>query len=87
MSSQRRDTLRLVTKFSAGTLEMGISVAVGAGIGYVLDTRVFGGRTTPWLTLFWLLCGVIAGFRSLLRVLRRLQQEEGGQGGDGDSRG
>ncbi len=67
--------MRLVTRFSAGTLELGISVAIGVGIGYFLDTRVFGGRTAPWFTLFWLLCGVVAGFRSLLRVLRQLQEE------------
>ncbi|MEW6490638.1 MAG: AtpZ/AtpI family protein [Thermodesulfobacteriota bacterium] len=83
MSSQRREAMRLVTRVSAGTLELGLSVAVGAGIGYVLDTQVFGGRTTPWLTLFWLLCGVIAGFRSLLRVMRELQRE-GEQEGNGN---
>mgnify|MGYP005842833953 CR=1 FL=1 len=83
MSSQRRETMRLVTRVSAGTLELGLSVAVGAGIGYLLDTRVFGGRTTPWLTLFWLLCGVIAGFRSLLRVMRELERE-GEQEGNGN---
>jgi F0F1-type ATP synthase assembly protein I len=82
VTSQRRDTVRLVTQFSAGTLEMGLSVAVGAGIGYVLDTVVFAGRTTPWLTLFWLLCGVVAGFRSLFRVLRKLQKEGEQEGND-----
>lgn len=70
---QRRDNLRLVTQYSAGTLELGVSVAVGAGIGYWLDS-VF--HTAPWLTLFWLLCGVVAGFRSLLRVARRLEKDE-----------
>lgn len=86
VSSERRTTLRLVTHVSAGTLELGLSVAAGAGIGYVLDTVVFDGRTTPWLTLFWLLCGVIAGFRSLFRVLRRLQQD-GEQEGNGNPPG
>lgn len=86
MSSQRRETMRLVTRVSAGTLELGLSVAVGAGIGYVLDTQVFDGRTTPWLTLFWLLCGVFAGFRSLLRVMRELQRE-GEQEGNGNPPG
>jgi ATP synthase protein I len=83
VSEQRRDTMRLVTRFSAGTLELGIAVAVGIGIGYLLDTKVFGGRTTPWFTLFWLLCGVVAGFRSLIRVVRQLQ-EEGERDGNGN---
>jgi ATP synthase protein I len=72
-NQERRGTLKLITEFSAGTLEVGLSVAIGAGIGYWLDS-VF--HTAPWLTLFWLLCGVFAGFRSLLRVARRLEKVE-----------
>lgn len=84
MSTKRQETLRLITRFSAGTLELGLSVAIGAGIGYWLDTT-FG--TGPWLTLFWLLAGVIAGFRSLLRVVRKLEKEEGLGDGDGNDPG
>jgi ATP synthase protein I len=69
-----------MTQYSAGTLELGVSVAAGAGLGYWLDS-VF--HTAPWLTLFWLLCGVIAGFRSLLRVARRLEKAEGETDQDG----
>lgn len=83
MTGQRRENLRLVTQFSAGALELGMSVAVGAGIGYVLDTVVFQKRTAPWFTLFWLLCGVFAGFRSLIRVVRRLESEGDGRDRDG----
>jgi ATP synthase protein I len=79
---ERRGTLRLITEFSAGTLELGLSVAIGAGIGYWLDS-VF--HTAPWLTLFWLLCGVFAGFRSLIRVARRLEKLESENNRDGNS--
>ena len=79
---ERRGTLRLLTDYSAGTLEMGLSVAIGAGLGYWLDS-VF--HTAPWLTLFWLLCGVVAGFRSLIRVARRLEKAEGENDRDGNS--
>ncbi len=77
-----RDTLRLITQFSAGALEVGLSVAVGAGIGYWLDSVL---DTAPWLTLFWLLCGVIAGFRSLLRLVKRLERAEGQKDDDGNA--
>lgn len=84
MKQKSRETLRLITDYSAGTLELGLSVAVGAGIGYVLDHVVFDGRTAPWLTLFWLLCGVFAGFRSLLRVVRKLERAESKGDADDD---
>ena len=80
--NNRRDTMRLISEYSAGTLEMGVSVAIGVAIGYALD-RWLG--TSPWLTLFWLLCGVFAGFRSLYRVAKRLERQE--EGGDGKGRG
>jgi ATP synthase protein I len=80
MKEKGRETMRLLTEFSAGTLELGLSVAVGALLGYWLDS-VF--HTAPWLTLFWLLCGVVAGFRSLVRVARKLEMEESGRDRDG----
>lgn len=86
--NKRRDTIRLVTDYSAGTLEMGLSVAIGVGIGYWLDRfveRQFHVRTTPWLTLFWLLCGVLAGFRALYRVARRLGEQERKSHDDADA--
>ena len=82
MREKGRETLRLVTQYSAGALELGVSVAVGAGIGYWLDS-VFG--TAPWLTLFWLLAGSVAGFRSLIRVARRLEEEEARKDSNGHS--
>jgi ATP synthase protein I len=82
MASQGRETLRLITQFSAGTLELGVSVAVGVAIGYGLD-RLLG--TAPWFTLFWLLAGLVAGFRSLIRVAKKLSAEEGREDRDGNS--
>jgi ATP synthase protein I len=69
----RRETMRQITDYSAATLELGVAVAVGVGIGYWLDS-IF--HTAPWLTLVWLLLGVVAGFRSLYRVVRRLEERE-----------
>ncbi len=74
--------MRLVTDFSAGTLELGVSVAVGVGIGYWLDA-VFD--TAPWLTLFWLMCGIFAGFRALIRVARKLEGAEDQDDRDGSA--
>jgi len=88
MSSDSGDTMRALTKYSAGALEMGVSVVVGLAIGYSLDNW-FG--TTPWMSLFWLACGTVAGFRSLYRMAKKLEREEseGEQGGtdaDADTR-
>ena len=56
-------------QFSAMGLELGLSVIVGLLIGDFLDKQ-FG--TTPWLLLLFLIFGLIAGFRSVYRLLKKI---------------
>jgi ATP synthase protein I len=59
-------------QFASLGLEMGLSVAIGAGIGYWLDSRL---GTQPWLLLFFLLCGVAAGFKGMIDAARRATRD------------
>jgi ATP synthase protein I len=59
-------------RFSAVGLELGLSVIVGLVIGQWLDNR-FG--TAPWLLLLFLVFGMVAGFRSVYRLLRDLNEQ------------
>lgn len=56
--------------FEASTvgIQLVLSTFVGFGMGYFLD-KFLG--TSPWLTIVFLLLGIFAGFRELLRVARR----------------
>jgi ATP synthase protein I len=49
-------------------MELGLSVAIGLLIGWWLDQH-FG--TSPWLMLLWLVFGMAAGFRGVLRAVKR----------------
>lgn len=51
---------------------MGIAVAIGAGIGYLLDAR-FG--TKPWLLLVFTLFGVAAGFKGMIAAAQRAKPD------------
>lgn len=53
---------------SSAGLELGISVALGALFGGWLDGKL---GTSPWMMLVFLLVGVVAGFRGLLRAVAR----------------
>jgi ATP synthase protein I len=53
-------------------LELGLSVIIGVLIGMWLDSKL---GTTPWLMLLWLGLGLTAGFRGVLRAVRRADQE------------
>jgi ATP synthase protein I len=56
--------------FDASTvgIQLVLSTFVGFGMGYFLD-KFLG--TSPWLTGIFLILGIVAGFRELLRVARR----------------
>jgi ATP synthase protein I len=53
-------------------LELGLAVMIGLVIGIYMD-RALG--TTPWLMLLWLGFGFAAGFRGVLRAVRREDRE------------
>ena len=48
-----------------GSLEAGMSVAVGVVLGYYADRWL---DTGPFFLFFFLIAGAIAGFRRLLRI-------------------
>jgi ATP synthase protein I len=62
-----------VARYSTLGLEMGLSAAVGIGIGYYLDKWL---GTPPLFLIIFLVMGIIAGFRALYRALKRLQRED-----------
>jgi ATP synthase protein I len=49
------------------------SIAVGLFMGYLLD-KLFG--THPWLLGIFMLLGVVSGFLSLIRGLKKLKVEK-----------
>jgi ATP synthase protein I len=49
-------------------LEMGLSVVLAVLVGMWLDRRL---GTEPWMMLLWLCFGFAAGFRGVLRAVRR----------------
>lgn len=52
-------------------LELGISVIIGLLIGYYLDREL---GTGPWLMLVMLGFGLAAGFRGVLRAVKRAER-------------
>ena len=71
MSENRKEIMRLLGDFSTIGLTLVASVFLGLGFGYWLDTKVFNGKTSPWLTLIFLGFGIAAGFRNLYALTKR----------------
>ncbi len=57
--------------YTLATVGLNIVVATffGLGLGWLIDHKLFGGKTEPWFTLIFLLLGIVAGFRSMFKII------------------
>ncbi|MEA1923829.1 MAG: AtpZ/AtpI family protein [Pseudomonadota bacterium] len=70
---QFKKVFNQVSRYSTVGLELGFSIAIGVAAGYYLDQWL---DTSPWLTIFLLLCGVAAGFKRIYQALKSLEREQ-----------
>ena len=77
--SNKREALTSFFTYGTLGLEMGLSVAIGIGIGFYLD-RFF--KTAPILTLVFLIFGVAAGMKRLYQVWKKVEKESEDEGRD-----
>ena len=68
-----KGAFRTLSGSSVG-LEMGISVVIGVLFGMWLDGKL---GTDPWMMLLWLVIGFAAGFRGVIRAMRREDRSDG----------
>lgn len=65
---------RQLLEASTVGMNLVISTLVGGLIGYGLDYAMdkwFGIQTAPWLLFIFTIFGIVAGFRDLVRIARR----------------
>ena len=74
-----RSSRRLYDGLSASSagLELGIAVAIGALFGRWLDGKL---GTAPWMLLVFLIIGLVAGFRGVLRAVARAERADRAHG-------
>jgi ATP synthase protein I len=65
---KEKPLLKQLLEASSVGIQLVLSTFVGFAMGYFLD-RFF--NTSPWLTVIFLILGILAGFRELLRVARK----------------
>ena len=72
MKEETKQALRLMGHASALGIAIVLATAIGLALGYWLD-RVFD--TSPWLTLIFLILGIIAGFRNFYHFVAKRGKE------------
>jgi ATP synthase protein I len=68
MKEPEKPIYRQLIEASSVGINLVISTFVGLAIGYGLD-KVFD--TSPYLTIIFLIVGIIAGFRELFRIAKK----------------
>ncbi len=72
MKDETRKLFKDLSYYSSLSFSIALSMVIGLGIGYWLDTRVFD--SSPWFTLIFLGFGIIAGFRNIYLVMKKSQK-------------
>jgi len=71
MQKETKKLFRELWFYSSLSFSIALSIVIGLGIGYWLDTKF---ETSPWFTLIFLGLGVIAGFRNIYLALERTRR-------------
>jgi len=71
MDNDTKKAFKTLGHLSTVGLVMAISIALGAFIGYYLDKHF---HTDPWLFFVFLVFGIIAAFKNLYRMVKKIQE-------------
>ena len=72
MDNETKKTFRTMGYVSTVGMAMAISIALGALIGNYLDKKF---ETDPWLFFIFLAFGIIAAFKNLLFMVKKIQDK------------
>ncbi len=67
-NTPEKSLLKQIIDASSVGIHLVISTFVGLALGYGLD-KLFG--TSPYLTIIFLILGIISGFRELIRIAKK----------------
>jgi ATP synthase protein I len=73
VSENKRELFNALVNYGTLGIEMGLSLAIGLGIGYYLD-RYF--HTSPILLILFMMFGLAAGMRRLYSLWKKAEKED-----------
>jgi ATP synthase protein I len=68
MKKETRRYLKELGYYSSLGLSVSLSIVIGLALGVYLDRRF---DTSPWLTLIFLVLGILAGFRNIAHAIKK----------------
>jgi ATP synthase protein I len=71
MNRETRRAFKDLAYYSSLGISVALAIFIGLGVGVWLDRKF---DTSPWLTLIFLVFGIIAGFRNIALVIKRARK-------------
>jgi ATP synthase protein I len=71
MKRETRRSIKELAYYSSLGLSVSLSIFIGLAIGVYLDRRW---DTSPWLTLIFLVLGILAGFRNIGLAIKKARK-------------
>jgi ATP synthase protein I len=71
MNRETRRAFKDLAYYSSLGISVALAIFIGLGVGVWLDRKF---DTAPWLTLIFLVFGIIAGFRNIALVIKRARK-------------
>ncbi len=71
MDRETRRAFKDLAYYSSLGISVALAIFIGLGVGIWLDRKF---DTAPWLTLIFLVFGIIAGFRNIALVIKRARK-------------
>lgn len=71
MNRETRRAFKDLAYYSSLGISVALAIFIGLGVGVWLDHKF---DTSPWLTLIFLVLGIIAGFRNIALVIKRARK-------------
>jgi len=75
MSDERREMFRQLAVYSQVGMTFVFSILIGFGIGWAIDNKLFDGKTAPYFSFIFLGFGILAGFKNLWDLTKKMQDE------------
>jgi ATP synthase protein I len=72
MTPQTPGAMRSLGEAATIGLMLAFCIFAGTGLGVLLDRWL---RTGPWLTLLFMLLGIVAGFYNMIRMFTDIQRQ------------
>ena len=76
MSKEDRGILTDLAIYGQSGTTFAASIFIGFGMGWCLDNKLFNGRTAPWFSFIFLGFGIVAGFKHLWDLSKKISKDE-----------